>query len=277
MPWLTQLLSLASWVTSHRLTLWSERTEESLWLQNFSGHIWLVELTAFAQHSCLDSTDLADFLGTFGSVVLNLFGGPWTFVGIWWKLCTSLPEICHPHLCTLKPQFFFHLYGLQASRSLSVNHRTSYLNGAAKGKNPKMRNTIHSSRAPCGGGGLLGWMLVPLVVACWAERGQTHPDSACIALWEGSPHVTSCSSTLPSARRVTSGLRKRRLRSLPARILGLDAVLALTWQGLLPCSCVLFPSLSLSSSERLLCWFLFCWHAWYPGPVLGPRPCRGLC
>lgn len=63
---------------------------------------------------------------------------------------------------------------------------------------------------------------------------------------------------LPSAFRITSGLRKRRLRSLLARILGADAVLALTLQGLLPCSCVPFPSLSLSSSKRLLCWFLFC-------------------
>ena len=63
------------------------------------------------------------------------------------------------------------------------------------------------------------------------------------------PHVTSCSSALPSAPRVSPGLRKRRLRSLLARILGSDALLALTWQNLLPCSCILFPSQSQFFSE----------------------------
>lgn len=70
--------------------------------------------------------------------------------------------------------------------------------------------------------------------------------------------LTSRCSALPSAFRITSGLRKQRPRSLPARILGSDTVLALTLQSLLPCSCVPFPSLSLSSSTRLLGWFLFC-------------------
>lgn len=103
-----------------------------------------------------------------------------------------------------------------------------------------------------------------------AERGlpsQTQSASSRVkpAPCPPLPPFTSCTSALPSALRVTSCLRKRRLGFLPARILGSDTVLALTdivlaltWQG----SCLVpvshFLLLSLSSSKRLLCWFLFC-------------------
>lgn len=108
----------------------------------------------------------------------------------------------------------------------------------------------------------------------WVGRPtQTGPA---LSRGRAAPHVTSCSSALPSAPRVSPGLRKRRFRSLPARILGSDALPALTWQNLPPCSHVLFPSLSLGSSRRLLCWFLFCWRAWYPVLGWGQDPVAGF-
>lgn len=39
--------------------------QKGSWLQNFLRHIRLVEVTTFAQHSCLGSAALADFLSTF--------------------------------------------------------------------------------------------------------------------------------------------------------------------------------------------------------------------
>lgn len=169
-----------------------------------------------------------------------------------------------PFVHTETPVFLLLVWALGTQKPIYINHSTDTL---FKGKNPKRRNM-----APCGHRG-----------PAWPDTGsprcgllsragrptQTQPASS---RRRAAPHITSCSSALPSA-----GLGKRRLRSLLARILGSDALLALTWQNLLSCSCVLFPSLSLSSSQRLLCWFLFCWRAWYPGPGLGPRPCRGLC
>ena len=128
---------------------------------------------------------------------------------------------------------------------------------------------------PVATGGLPGQTLVPLDVVPWAEWADP-PRLGLHRLRGGQPHVTSCSSALPSAPRVSPGLRKPRFRSLPARILGSDALPALTWQNLPPCSRVLFPSLSLGSSRRLLCWFLFCWRAWYPVLGWGQDPVVGF-
>lgn len=101
-------------------------------------------------------------------------------------------------------------------------------------------------------GSLCDYTLV-LCGVCWAEWCtpiQTLPASSLV---RAAPWVTSFSQALPSALIVMSGLRKWRLRSLLVRILGSDTILALTPQGLLPRYCVPFPSLSLSSSKRLLC------------------------
>lgn len=112
-----------------------------------------------------------------------------------------------------------------------------------------------------------------LDVISWAG-GQTHV-SACIRLGEGSPTCASCSSSLAFSSECPWPESGDSDPSWPG---SWAQTLFWLWHGrtscLVPASCSL---LSLSSSQRLLCWFLFCWRAWYPGPGLRPTPCCGLC
>lgn len=80
------------------------RRVKCLWLQDVSGHLWLIERT-WAPHRYLAFTCLADFLGTFELAVLNLLNheAPWNMMGALDFLSRNMSSFVH----TGKPNFSF--------------------------------------------------------------------------------------------------------------------------------------------------------------------------
>lgn len=165
-------------------------------------------------------------------------------VGIWCKLWTSSPEKYATSTCAYwNSSFPFTCLGFRHPKAnLYTIQLTTYLMGRSEEERSGPSSGSCGHREPA-------WLDTGSPRCDLLSRAGRPTQSRPASSWEGSPACYFLQLSLAFSSESVPGLRKRRLRSLLARILGSDALLALTWQNLLPCSCILFPSQSQFFSE----------------------------